>query len=100
MIGDANKSPRWTPRRLLRLVGIAAIALSLLMAVFGAYGLGTKVSARVFYIYWTVFFFFLMSAIALAVIDALVTMVKFRREHRDLKRKIGGAMRNDSGVNP
>ena len=60
MIDTADKKRPWTPRRVFRWVGAAAIGIALLMALFGAYGLGSKVSIRVFYIYWSVFFFFLM----------------------------------------
>ncbi|MFQ5551971.1 MAG: hypothetical protein ACE5FJ_12125 [Gemmatimonadales bacterium] len=86
MIDAADKRRGWTPRRVLRWVGTAAIGIAFLMALFGAYRVGSKVSTRVFYVYWTVFFFFLMSAIALAMFDALVTIARFRKEHKELQK--------------
>lgn len=69
------------------------------MAIFGAYGLGTGVAPKTFYVYWTVFFFFLMGAIALAILDALVTMVKFRKEQKNLTKMAGQAARDGRGTN-
>jgi Kef-type K+ transport system membrane component KefB len=82
----AEQRRRRTPRRVLRRVGSIAIGTALLMALFGAYKVGSEVSPKVFYVYWTIFFVFLMSAIALAMLDALLTMIKFRKEREKLKR--------------
>ncbi len=97
MIDTADKKRPWTPRRVFRWVGAAAIGIALLMALFGAYGLGSKVSIRVFYIYWSVFFFFLMCAIALATLDALATVVWFSKEHMELHETAGRAPAADRG---
>ncbi len=63
------------------------------------YGLDTRSSLRLFFVYWTVFFALLLGAIALAVLDALVTMVKFRKEHMELRKTTRhsphGGKRND-----
>ncbi len=77
---------RRTARRVVRRVGSIAIGTALLMALFGAYKVGSEVSTKVFYVYWTIFFVFLMSAIALAMFDALLTMVKFRKERGKLQK--------------
>ena len=94
MVDDAKKSRGWTPRRIVRSIGTISIVTSLVMALIGAYGLGASVSAKVFYIYWSVFFLFLFAAVMMATIDALVTMVKFRKEREDLKKMAGSAMRS------
>ena len=77
---------RRTARRVVRRVGSITIGTALLMALFGAYKVGSEVSTKVFYVYWTIFFVFLMSAIALAMFDALLTMVKFRKERGKLQK--------------
>ncbi len=98
MIDTADKKRRWTPRRVLRWVGAGAIGICLLMAFFGVYGLGPKVSLEVFYAYWSAFFFFLMCAIALATIDALATILRFRKEHNELRRAFRRTPSDDSDV--
>ncbi len=35
-----------------------------------------------------------MSAVGLAMIDAMITIVKFRNEHRDLRKMAGDAVRD------
>jgi len=98
-MGDEEKRPRWTPRRVVRWTGTTAITTSALMAIFGAYKVGTNVSPRVFYVYWTIFFFFLMGAIALAMVDGMITIVKFRKDHIELKRITRQAVQNDKNAN-
>ena len=92
MTGNEKKRPRWTPRRVVRSAGTTAISTAALMALYGAYGLGVEVSARAFYIYWTVFFVFLMGALALAIMDALITVAKFKQERESLKEAAGGTL--------
>jgi hypothetical protein len=90
MTGNEKKNTRWTPRRIVRSAGTTAISTAVLMALYGAYGLGVEVSARAFYIYWTVFFVFLMGALALAIMDALITVAKFKQDRESLKKTAGG----------
>jgi hypothetical protein len=85
-MGEAKEKARWTPRRVVRWTGSVAIVTALFLAVFGAYGLPKGLAPRAFWIYWTIFFFFLMVAIGLAMTDAMITIVKFREEHADLRR--------------
>jgi protein-S-isoprenylcysteine O-methyltransferase Ste14 len=56
------------------------------MALFGAYSINFKSSARLFFFYWSVFFVMLISAVTCAVLDAFTTMIRFRKEHRKLHR--------------
>ena len=85
-MGEAKKRPRWTPRRVARWTGAVAIVAALFMAVFGVYGLPNDISPKALWLYWTFFFFFLMCALGLATIDAMITIVTFRKEHADLRR--------------
>lgn len=94
-----KKKSGWTPRRVVRWMGTIAIAGAFLMAIVGAYGFGTDVTPKFLYIYWTIFFLFLMAAVALAMIDALITIAKFRKEHNDLKRMARDAMRDSADAN-
>ena len=89
-----KKKAGWTPRRVVRWAGTISIAVAFFMAIFGAYGFGKDVTPRFLYIYWTIFFLFLMIAVALAMIDALITMAKFRKEHSDLRQMARDAMRD------
>jgi hypothetical protein len=84
-MGEAGKKPRWTPRRVVRWTGAVAITTALLLALFGAYGPPRDYSVDAFWAYWTIFIFFLMGAIGLAMIDAMITIMKFRKEHADLR---------------
>ncbi len=85
-MGEASERPRWTPRRVVRWAGVAAIVTALFLAVLGAYGPPRDLAPKAFWVYWTIFFFFLVCAIGLAMIDATITIMKFRREHADLRR--------------
>jgi hypothetical protein len=85
MIGDPWGKSRWTPRGILRTTGIAALVIVILMALIGGHALDFTGSPRSFFIYWTVFFILLLSAIALAVLDAIATIVRFRKEHTKLR---------------
>lgn len=91
-MGEADGRSRWTPRRVVRSAGIVAILISALMTLFGAYGPPADFSPKAFWVYWTIFFFFLMGAIGLAMVDAMITIVKFRKEHRDLWKLAGDAV--------
>ncbi len=84
-MGEAKETPRWTPRRLARWTGAVAIVTALFMALFGVYGPPNDLSPKAFWLYWTIFFFFLMCALGLAMIDATITIVTFRKEHADLR---------------
>ena len=92
-MGEAGERSRWTPRRVVRSAGIAAILISALMTLFGAYGPPRDFSPKAFWVYWTIFFIFLMGAIGLAMVDAMITIVKFRKEHSDLREMAADAMR-------
>jgi hypothetical protein len=97
---DADgKKTGWTPRRVVRRTGTIAIVVAFFMAIYGAYGFGKDVTPKFLYIYWTVFFLFLMTAIALAMIDALITMAKFKKERNDLKQMARDAMRDSVKTN-
>ena len=75
-------------RRVFRWVGIINLIIVIIMAIYGAYGLKTTVSVKIFFVYWSVFFLLLMSAIVLAMLDALTTMAQFRKEHERLRESI------------
>ena len=83
-------------RRVFRWVGIINLAIVVIMALYGAYGLKTSVSVRVFFIYWSVFFLLLMSAIVLAMFDALATMAKFKKEHEKLRESFKNHLMENS----
>ena len=100
MSDDGDRKRGWTPRRVFRWVGVVALAIALFMAVLGAYGLDTRSSLRLFFVYWTVFFALLLGAIALAVFDALVTMVKFRKEHMELRKATRHSPHGDKRNDP
>jgi amino acid transporter len=80
-------------RRVLRTAGTITLVISLFMALFGAYGIDYTASAKLFFIYWTIFFVMLMSAVGIAVVDILMTIFKFRKEHADLRREFGSRTR-------
>jgi amino acid transporter len=80
-------------RRVLRWVGIGNLAVVVVMALFGAYGIRTTVSPKVFLIYWSVFFILLMGALVLAMFDALTTMVSFKKEHERLREAVTKQLR-------
>jgi len=82
---ETAKNRGWTVRRALRTLGTITLVISLFMALFGAYGIDYTAFARVFFIYWTMFFVMLMSAVGIAVLDVLMTIVKFRKEHAELR---------------
>jgi hypothetical protein len=88
MMSDAAGKRRWTPRLVLRWCGMIALVIALLMALFGAYGFDPRVSPKLFFVYWTVFFILLVGAILVAVLDALATIIKFRQEHMKLRKRI------------
>ncbi len=88
MSGEKWNIREWPMRRIIRWVGIIMLVIIALMAAFGAYGLRTTASMRVFVIYWTVFFILMMTVIVLAMFDALMTMAKFKKEHEKLRKAI------------
>jgi hypothetical protein len=94
-----GKKSGWTPRRVVRWAGTATIVTALFMAVIGAYGFGEDVTPRFLYIYWTIFFLFLMGAVCLAMIDAMITIAKFKKEHRDLRELARKAIRDGIDAN-
>ena len=85
MIGDPWGKGRWTPRGILRTAGTAALVIVIFMALMGGHVLDFTGSPRTFLIYWTVFFVLLLSVIALAILDATATIVRFRKEHTKLR---------------
>lgn len=89
MGSETSKDRGWTVRRVVRTIGAITILISLFMALYGAYGIDYTASARVFFIYWTIFVVMLMSAVGIAVLDILMTIVKFRKEHAELRREFG-----------
>ena len=91
-MGEAREKSRWTPRRVVRWTGAVAIVTALFLAVFGAYGLPRDLAPDALWVYWTIFFLFLMGAIGLAMIDAMITIVKFRKEQVDLREIARKAM--------
>ena len=93
MDNEIPKDRGWTVRRVLRTVGAITIVISLVMALYGAYGIDYTASARLFLIYWTIFVVMLMSAVSIAILDILMTIVKFRKEHADLRREFGSRSR-------
>lgn len=98
-MGNAENKTGWTPRRVVRWAGTTAIVTALFMAIIGAYGFGADVTPKFLYVYWTVFFLFLMSAVALAMIDAIITIAKFKKEHSDLRQMARNAMRDSADAN-
>ena len=98
-MGNVENKPRWTPRRVVRWAGTTAIVIALFMAIFGAYGFGTDVTPTFLYVYWTTFFLFLMSAVGLAMIDSMITIAKFKKEHSDLRQMARNAMRDSADAN-
>jgi hypothetical protein len=90
----------WTPRRIVRWIGAVALAVALLMALYGARAVDSRVSPRFFFIYWTVFFVVLMTPVALATLDALATLLRFTTEHKKLlksfSRQVRGETNSDS----
>lgn len=99
MSGEKWNIRQWSMRRVFRWVGIIMLAIVVLMAVFGAYGLRNTVSMRVFVIYWTVFFILMMTVIVLAMFDALATMAKFKKEHEKLRKAIRTLLQEDDDYN-
>ena len=87
---------RWTPRLVLRWIGAITLTISLFMALYGAYGFDTATSAGVLFVYWTVFFFCMMSTLIIAVLDVLMTIVKFRKAHTELRRSFSDGVRGKS----
>lgn len=75
----------WTPRLVMRLAGAVVLAAVLLMAVLGVFVFELKMSANAFFIFWSVFFLLLLIAIAIAMLDALATIGKFKIEHDKLR---------------
>lgn len=92
-MGEAGERSRWTPRRVVRSAGVVAILISALMTLFGTYGPPADFSPKAFWVYWTIFFLFLLGALGLAMVDAMITIVKFRKEHKDLREMAGDTMR-------
>lgn len=93
-MNDERGKSRWTARFLLRSAGIVALLVVIVMALLGAYVFDFANSARTFFVYWSIFFFFLLGVIAVAMFDAIITMAKFRKEHSRLReafrREFGG----------
>ena len=87
---------RWTPRLILRWIGALTLVISLLMALYGAYGFDTSTSAGALFFYWTVFFVCMMSTIIIAILDALMTIIGFRKAHTDLRRSFSKNTRANS----
>jgi hypothetical protein len=73
-----------TMRLVLRSTGIVTLAAAALMAILGVYVFDFGASAKAFFIYWTIFFVLLLSAVTLAVVDTATTFIKFRKEHMKL----------------
>ena len=96
MSGEKWKIRQWTLRRVFRWVGITNLAIVVIMALYGVYGLKTTISARMFFVYWSVFFLLLMGAIVLAMFDALATMAKFKKEHENLRDSIRSHLQENS----
>lgn len=82
---------------MMRSAGVAALVAVVSMALLGAYVFDFTDSARSFFIYWTVFFVLLMSAIVLAVFDAAATIVKFRKERTMLRKAFRHEFGNGRG---
>jgi len=82
---DRRGHNRWTARFAMRVAGAFFLAAVVVMALLGVSVVDVNRSARVFFIYWTIFFFFLLCAIAIAMLDAIVTIGKFRTEHAKLR---------------
>jgi polyferredoxin len=99
MTGEGRQKKPWTLRRAFRWAGIIMLAATVLMALFGAYGLKTTVPVKMFFFYWTIFFVLLWCTIALATFDALLTIVRFRKEHKKLRESIGRQLRGESDTN-
>lgn len=85
---------------MLRLAGVAALAIVVPMALLGAYVFDFTGSARSFFIYWTAFFVLLMSAVVLAVFDAAATIVRFRKERTKLRKAFRHEFGSRSGGGP
>ena len=85
MISDPWGKGRWTHRRVLRTVGIVTLVIVIIMALVGAYAFDFTASPRSFFIYWSIFFTLLLGVIGVAVIDAIATIIRFRKEHMKLR---------------
>jgi len=86
-------------RRVFRWVGIINLAIVVIMALYGVYGLKTTISARTFFVYWSIFFLLLLGAIVLAMVDALATMARFKKEHEKLRNSIGSHFQQNGDTN-
>jgi hypothetical protein len=75
----------WTARRLMRLIGAAILAVVFIMALLGVFVFDVNSSPNRFFIYWTIFFLLLLSAVVIAMLDALATIGKFWGEHEKLR---------------
>jgi uncharacterized membrane protein len=73
----------------LRLFGVVALAIVVVMALCGVYLVNFTDSPGKFVVYWTVFFCLLFGVILLAVLDTLLTMWRFRKERERLSREFG-----------
>ena len=93
MDNEASKDRGWTVRRVLRAAGTSTLVISFFMALFGAYGINYTASARLFFIYWTIFVVMLMSALSIAILDILMTIARFRKGHADLRREFASRTR-------
>ncbi|GAB4353517.1 MAG: hypothetical protein Kow0099_37770 [Candidatus Abyssubacteria bacterium] len=87
--GDTRGPRRWTMRFTLRVFGVVTLAVVVVMALCGAYVIDFDDAQGEFVTYWTVFFFLLLGVIVLAMLDAALTMVRFRKEHERLRREFG-----------
>jgi small-conductance mechanosensitive channel len=76
---------QWSARFAMRLIGTGILAVVIVMAFLGAFVLDLTKSFTAFFIFWTVFFLLMLTAIAIAMLDALATIGKFRREHAKLR---------------
>jgi hypothetical protein len=100
MTGIRRGEGRWTTRFVVRLVGLALLAVVVIMALLGAYVLDFSASARSFFIYWSVFFVLLMSVIAVALFDTVATIVRFRKEHAKLRSAFRRELRGENNAEP
>ncbi len=85
MIDDKRQMGRWTARAALRLIGAAILVIAGLMALLGAFVLDLTTWPALFLIYWAVFVLLLLMVVMIAMLDAVATIGKFKREHAKLR---------------
>ncbi|RJP26072.1 MAG: hypothetical protein C4520_01200 [Candidatus Abyssobacteria bacterium SURF_5] len=79
-MNDNRGQSRWTARLLMRTIGAGILAVVVVMALLGVFVLDLTKSVNAFFIFWSIFFFLLLMAIVIAMLDALATIGKFRSE--------------------